>query len=113
LTYVKDTVAGFVAIAGCAAAVGRVVNLGRGEEISIGTLVERIGARLGRSLPVETDAKRVRPAASEVDRLLADNSLARSLLGWEPMYSLDQALDETMAWVRENLGMFRVDAYTT
>ena len=40
LTYVKDTVAGFVAIAGCDAALGRAVNIGRGEDISIGDLVE-------------------------------------------------------------------------
>ena len=50
LTYVKDTVAGFVAIAGCDAALGRVVNIGRGEDISIGELVERIGRLLGRPI---------------------------------------------------------------
>jgi len=113
LTYVKDTAAGFVAIAVCDAAVGRVVNIGRGEDVSIGELVERIGARLGRTLRVETDSERVRPAASEVGRLLAGANLARELMGWQPSYSLDQALDETIAWVRDNLGMFRVDAYTT
>src|SRR3954466_10417454 len=48
LTYVKDTAAGFVAVAGCDAAVGRVVNVGRGEDVTIGELVERIGRRLGR-----------------------------------------------------------------
>lgn len=113
LTYVKDTAAGFVAVAGCDAAVGRVVNVGRGEDVTIGTLVERIGARLGVPIRVETDPQRVRPAASEVGRLLADTALARELMGWQPRYSLDQGLDETIAWVRDNLGLFRVDAYTT
>ena len=55
LTYVKDTVAGFIAIAGCDAALGRAVNIGRGEDISIGDLVETIGRRLGRPIAVETD----------------------------------------------------------
>jgi dTDP-glucose 4,6-dehydratase len=64
LTYVKDTAAGFVAIAACDAAVGRVVNIGRGEDVSIGQLVERLGERLGRPLPVSLDPRRVRPAAS-------------------------------------------------
>ena len=59
LTYVKDTVPGFVAIAGCDAAIGRVVNVGRGEDISIGELVERIAARLGRPI-----ASRPTPSAS-------------------------------------------------
>ncbi|MFO0950380.1 MAG: GDP-mannose 4,6-dehydratase [Isosphaeraceae bacterium] len=113
LTYVKDTAAGFVAIAGCDAAIGRVVNIGRGSDVSIGELVERIGAILGKPLQVETDPQRVRPAASEVGRLLAGNALARELFGWEPSYSLDDALAETIAWVRDNLHLFRVDTYTT
>jgi NAD dependent epimerase/dehydratase len=113
LTYVKDTVSGFTAIAACDAAIGRVVNIGRGEDLSIGDLVQRIGARLGKTLHVKTDDQRIRPAASEVGRLLAGTALARELWGWEPRYSLDQALDETIAWIRPNLGRFRVDAYTT
>ena len=84
LTYVKDTVAGFVAIAGCDAALGRAVNIGRGDDLTIGELVERIAARLGRPIRVETDAERVRPAASEVGRLLAGTDLARELWGWSP-----------------------------
>ena len=113
LTYVKDTVAGFVAIAGCEAALGRVVNIGRGSDVSIGELVERIASRLGKSIQIETDPARVRPASSEVGRLLAGTALAQELWGWSPEYSLDQALDETIAWVADNLAMFRVDVYTT
>lgn len=113
LTYVKDTAAGFVAIAACDAAVGRVVNIGRGDDVTIGDLVERIGALLGQPIRVETDPERVRPAASEVGRLLAGTALAQELWGWKPEYSLDQGLAETIAWIRENLGLFRVDRYTT
>ncbi len=113
LTYVKDTVTGFVAIAECEAALGRVVNIGRGEDISIGELVETIGGRLGRPIRVESEEQRVRPAASEVERLLAGTVLARNLWGWEPQYSLERGLDETIAWVRKNLDRFRVDAYAT
>lgn len=113
LTYVKDTVAGFVAIAGCDAALGRVVNIGRGADISIGELVETIGRRLGREIRVEGDDQRLRPAASEVERLLAGTALAQGLWGWQPRYSLEQGLDETIAWVEQNLHRFRVDFYTT
>ncbi len=113
LTYVKDTAAGFAAIADCDAAVGQVVNIGRGEDVSIGDLVERIGARLGRPLDVEVEERRVRPAASEVGRLLAGTALAESLWGWRSQYTLDQGLDETIAWVQGHLDRFRVDEYTT
>jgi NAD dependent epimerase/dehydratase len=113
LTYVKDTAQGFVAIAGCDAALGRVVNIGRGEDISIGELVQTIGRRLGRTITVESDHQRYRPAASEVERLLAGTALAQSLWAWKPSYSLEEGLDETIAWVRDHLGQFRVESYTT
>src|SRR5262249_41884160 len=88
LTYVKDTVGGFVAIASCEGAIGRAVNVGRGEDISIGELVERISRLLGRPLQVETEIDRVRPSASEVERLLAGTSLAQSLWRWKPAHTL-------------------------
>jgi dTDP-glucose 4,6-dehydratase len=113
LTYVKDTVSGFLAIAQCDAAIGRVVNIGRGSDVTIGELVERIGRLLGKPIDVATDPQRVRPAASEVGRLLAGTDLARELWGWEPKYSLDQGLAETIDWVRAHRELFRVDEYTT
>ncbi len=113
LTFVKDTAAGFAAIARCDAALGRVVNIGRGQDVSIGDLVDLIGRRLGRAVSVETDAERIRPAASEVERLIAGTSLAQSLWGWRPEFSLEQGLDETIAWIRDNLHRFRVDSYAT
>lgn len=113
LTYVADTAGGFIAIARCAGAIGQAVNIGRGSDVTIGELVERIGALLGRELVVETDAQRVRPAASEVGRLLAGTELAQSLWGWGPTVSLDDGLERTIAWVRDHLGQFRVDQYTT
>jgi NAD dependent epimerase/dehydratase len=113
LTYVKDTVAGFIAIAGCDAALGRVVNIGRGTDISIGDLVELIGRRLGHPITVRSEQERHRPAKSEVERLLAGTALAQSLWGWQPRYSLEAGLDETIEWVRSHIDRFRVDAYVT
>ena len=113
LTYVKDTVAGFVSIASCDGALGRPVNIGRGDDIAIGDLVDTIARRLGRPIRVESDEQRVRPTASEVERLLAGTALAQELWGWQPRYSLEQGLDETISWVEKNLHRFRVDTYTT
>ncbi len=113
LTYVKDTARGFLAIASSPATIGRTVNIGRGDDLTIGELVTKIGERIGKPIIVETDSHRVRPAASEVGRLLAGTNLAHELFGWTSHYTLDQALDETIAWVRDNLDLFRVDTYTT
>jgi dTDP-glucose 4,6-dehydratase len=113
LTYVKDTASAFLQIAACDQALGRAVNVGRGDDLSIGALVDRIGRRLGKRISVETDPARVRPAASEVERLVAGTSLAQTLWGWRPRYSLDEALDETIEWVRGNRAMFRIESYAT
>jgi nucleoside-diphosphate-sugar epimerase len=59
----------------------------------------------------ETGVERLRPEASEVQRLLSDNSLAGERLGWQPEYSLQAGLQETIAWVREHMEMYRVGEY--
>ena len=110
--YVADTVSGFLAVASCDEAVGRVINVGSGREISIGDLVETIFDILGRRAEIITEEQRLRPEKSEVNRLLCENSLARELTGWAPEYSLRQGLAETAAWVRENPQHFRVGEYT-
>lgn len=110
-TYVSDAVEAFVRTGECVAAVGRVVNAGSGQEISIGGLVERIEGVLGRQAPVEHDEQRVRPPASEVDRLCADARLARELLGWKPQVPLDAGLAATAEWIAGHLDRYRSGAY--
>ena len=88
LTFVSDTVAGFVASAASAATVGRTLQLGTGTDASISEIVQLVGECLGRRLDIVFDAVRVRPAHSEVDRLLSDPQLARKLIGWRPAVGL-------------------------
>ena len=111
-TYVTDTVEAFVRVADCPEAIGRVLNTGSGKEISIGELVARIESLLGQEAPVERDPERVRPPASEVERLCADTSAARALLHWEPSVGLDEGLTATAEWIRQNLEHYRAGAYT-
>ena len=113
LTYVKDTASAFIAIAGCDAALGRTVNVGRGEDLTIGELVERIGRLMGIQIEVETDDQRVRPQKSEVGRLLAGTKLAQELFDWKSAYTLDQGLEATIEYVRNYLSDYRVGQYTT
>jgi len=68
-------------------------------------------SRVGRSVRITEDSQRLRPEASEVQRLLSDNSRAVQRLGWNPKYTLDQGLDQTIAWVREHLDHYRVGTY--
>ena len=47
----------------------------------------------------------------EVERLLADNSRARTLLGWEPKINLEDGLKRTIDWLREHQGRYRTGVY--
>jgi NAD dependent epimerase/dehydratase len=110
-TFVADTVDAFVRVADCEAAVGRVLNVGTGLEISIADLVEKIAELLGRSASILHEGERVRPAGSEVERLCADAGAARTLLGWEPRINLDEGLATAAAWFERNLARYRVGDY--
>jgi dTDP-glucose 4,6-dehydratase len=111
LSYVKDTVRGFVRVAECDAAVGQVINLGSGRETSVGDLVDLIVKLVGRRVEVTFDATRVRPDRSEVGRLLADNTRARELLGWAPEVALEDGLRRTIEWISEHASLYRPQEY--
>jgi NAD dependent epimerase/dehydratase len=109
--YVEDTVSGFLAVAGCDRAVGHVVNIGSGREISIGDLVQLLVRVTGSSAEVVVDPDRVRPAGSEVDRLLCDGTRAREWAGWTPQVPLEEGLRRTSDWVKENLHLLDTEGY--
>jgi NAD dependent epimerase/dehydratase len=111
LTFVEDTVDAFVRLADCPEAVGQVVNVGTGREISVGDLAALVLRLVGREFPIVTEGERTRPHGSEVERLCADASRARALTGWEPQRTLESGLEETIAWIGENLDRYRIGAY--
>jgi NAD dependent epimerase/dehydratase len=111
LSFVSNTVDGFIAAAESPRAVGATVNLGSEREISIGDLAEKIASIAGRRVRIESDPARIRPNQSEVERLLADASLAEELLGWRPAVSLEEGLQATIDWVREHLAAYRPGVY--
>jgi dTDP-glucose 4,6-dehydratase len=116
--FVSDTVAGFIAALESKAGVGEVVNFGSNFEISIGDTANLIAEEMGVPLEIETEAVRLRPAKSEVERLWAANAKAKELFGWSPLYGgrdgFRRALGETIAWFRDpaNLARYKTDYYT-
>jgi len=115
--YVRDTVRGFVAVAECDAAVGQVVNIGSNYEISVGDTARLIARLMGREVEFTSDEQRLRPAGSEVERLWADNTLARELAGWTPEFpgvaGLERGLRETIKWFGDpgNLRRYKAGRY--
>ncbi len=112
LNFVSNTVDGFVLAAEAEGALGRTINLGSNREISIGNLAGLIGSLLGLELEIDLDRQRLRPEKSEVERLLADNTLARQILAWEPKVTLEQGLQQTIEWMRHHTDDYRPDSYT-
>ncbi|MFO7661683.1 MAG: GDP-mannose 4,6-dehydratase [Chloroflexota bacterium] len=110
-TYVRDTIDGFMKAADAQAVLGRVINLGTGVDVSIGALVDKVVEITGRKVEVMTENERLRPEQSEVRQLLSDNLLARQVLDWQPLWSLDDGLNETIAWIGENLEFYQVGRY--
>ena len=111
--YVADTVDGFLLAGASENAVGRTINVGSGREISIRDLVSKIAELVGREIQIVAEDERKRPETSEVDRLLADNTLAREVLGWKPSVSLEEGLEETIDWIRDNMDVYRPEVYAT
>jgi dTDP-glucose 4,6-dehydratase len=110
-TFVEDTAAAFAAIGAADAAVGEVVNAGSGREVSIGDVVAKVGEIVGRELRVEGDEQRMRPAKSEVSRLLSDSSKATRLAGWRAETSLEAGLRRTASWISEHIDLYRPKEY--
>ncbi|QUL54552.1 NAD-dependent 4,6-dehydratase LegB [Paenibacillus tritici] len=115
--YVQDTVNGFIAMMNNEKAIGEVINIGSNYEISIGQTVEAIAEVMGVSVEILTDEIRLRPEKSEVERLWADNTKAKNLLGWEPSYGgiegFKRGLQETIDWFINpaNLTNYKADVY--
>jgi len=111
LTYVEDAVKGFIQFAQSEKTVGEVVNLGTGKEVSISDLKSLIVRKLGKSLRVESEKKRIRPEKSEVERLVANISRAKKLIHWTPKVSLEKGIEKTIKWMKENFWRYKKEIY--
>ena len=115
--YVKDTVAGFIAALEAKQGDGEVVNFGSNYEISIGDTAQLIAEAMNTEIEIITDEVRLRPEKSEVNRLWADNTKAKQLLGWAPAYGdregFKRGLAETAQWFTEgdNLQAYKANLY--
>ena len=93
---------GLVRSAEVEGAIGEIINLGTGQEISIGELALQITSLMNRDIKVVSDEQRLRPSSSEVHRLCCNSGKADRLLGWRRQYSLEEGLRETIGWLKES-----------
>lgn len=109
--YVKDTVAGFMAIAESDKTIGEEINVATQQEISIGELAQELIAQINPKAKIVCDEQRIRPEKSEVERLLGSNAKIRALTNWLPRYSFREGLAETIRFFQENLDKYKTDIY--
>ena len=109
--YVKDTARGFIEIGKATHTIGEEINIATGQEISIEDLAHLLIAKINPNAKIICENERLRPQKSEVERLLGCNKKIKQMTKWQPNYSLEQGLDETIEWIRNNLHHYKVDLY--
>lgn len=109
--YVKDTAAGFIAIAESDKTIGEEINIATQREISIGDLAKEIIEQINSDAEIVCDEKRLRPEKSEVNRLLGDNTKIKALTNWKQQYTFEEGIAETIAWIREHMQAYKTDIY--
>ena len=102
LTYVSDTVNGFLEIFKNNFFLGQTTNIGSGEEISIKSLIDKLANLMNTKYNIEIEEQRIRPEKSEVTRLMCDNSKLINNSNWKLENSLDQGLKKTINWFLKN-----------
>jgi NAD dependent epimerase/dehydratase len=111
LTFVQDTVSGFIAFAECEATTGEVVNLGSGGEVSINQIVELVSECLGKKINIRKEKDRIRPKKSEVERLFSDSDKAKELFDWNPRIELKEGISRTIRWLEKNIHRYKNGIY--
>lgn len=109
--YVKDTVNGFIEIMKSERTIGEEINIATQKEISIGVLANELIKQINPRARVVCDTQRIRPVKSEVERLLGCNEKIERLTNWRPQYTLEQGLNETIQFIKENLDQYKIDQY--
>ncbi len=109
--YVKDTANGFISIFESDQTIGEEINIATQKEISIGMLAEELIRQINPDAHIICDEQRLRPEKSEVNRLLGCNAKIRELTKWQPMYTLEQGLAETIIFLRNNMEKYKTDIY--
>lgn len=109
--YVADTVSGFMAVAASKKSVGEIINIGSGRGVTIGQTARLIMDLTGRRAEIKTEKARLRPARSEVFKLVCGNAKARKLLGWKTRHTLAEGLVRAIDYIRTHPAEYKTGLY--
>jgi NAD dependent epimerase/dehydratase len=113
LLFVQDTANGFIEIAKSDKTIGQEINIATQQEISIQNLAQLLIDTINPTAKIISDDIRLRPEKSEVERLLGSADKIKSLTNWQPKYSLQEGLKQTIEWfsIPENLKQYKTHLY--
>jgi len=111
MNYVKDTVEGFVSILKTKGIEGQVLNICSGKEISMNNILKEIIKITGSKVKIKESKERIRPDKSEVLRLLGSNKKIKKITDWSTKYSIEEGLEETIKWFKDNMDIYKSDIY--
>ena len=109
--YVKDTVNAIINLSLCKNAIGKTINIGTGKYFSIQNTAKIIMNIIKVKADVVSDKNRLRPKKSEVNKLVADNTLLKQLINYKENYSFKNGLVETINWIKDNNKFFNKNEY--
>lgn len=109
--YVKDTAHGFIEIYESDKTIGEEINIATQKEISIGELAQEMIRQINPHAKILCEEQRLRPEKSEVNRLLGCNEKIKRLTKWQPQYSLEEGLRQTIQWIEGNMQYYKPDIY--
>ena len=112
LTFVGDTVQGFLKLAESKKAIGKTINIGTGRGVTVGELAKKIISLVNPKAKIICEQERIRPEKSEVMKLVCDNTLMREITGWQPQHTLEEGLLPTIEWMKDHLNDYKSGIYT-
>ena len=112
LTFVNDTVKGFLKLAESKKAIGKTINIGTGRGVTMGELANQIIDIVNPNAKIICEDERIRPEKSEVLKLICDNCLIQKITGWQPQYTLEEGLIPTIEWMKQHISDYKAGIYT-
>lgn len=112
LTFVGDTVQGFLKLAESKKAIGKSINIGTGYGVTMGELANQIIDIVNPKAKIVCEQERIRPEKSEVMKLICDNTLIQKITGWQPQYTLEEGLLPTIEWMKQHISDYKSGIYT-
>lgn len=110
-TYVNDICDAYLKSINCDQLFGEIFNVGNNKSIDINELINLISSKLKIKKEIKIEDNRVRKKGSEVEILQADNTKFKKFTNWSAKTSLNEGIDLTINWIKNNQSNFSKNIY--